>query len=442
MISNCKSRNSIYNPIKTDMKRFLSFLGTGDYKPCRYRLNDQTSQTVVYVQTATNLFADPHCDEAVVFCTAKAQEKHETGLLAEFSANGLPGPRIVPIPDGASEEQLWEIFRVVRDVVGDGDEIVFDVTHSFRSLPVVMTVLLRYLAAVKKTTIGACLYGAWEARDEEKNVAPVFDLTPFFALDDWTHAIRSFEEYGDPLALRGLAAEKLGPLCGHDAAARTLNEAVRKMAAFATNIRLSNLGTVDGKFGVLSMKLRSDIAEPLSRRGVSAAVPVLEPVLERAAGTFSAFDDHEIRNGFRAARWAAAHGLLPQACTLLQETVVSIVCEQNSVICEQYRDLRPKKKTFREVRVFVSNVLGSAGEPKKLADWKPPVESDVALALANALPPGFTAPWDRLKKIRNSVNHAGTNPEEPVRPDASDYRPDTLFKLADALENALYPDSK
>lgn len=35
------------------MKRFFSFLGTGNYQPCRYRFGERTGPEVVYVQTAT-----------------------------------------------------------------------------------------------------------------------------------------------------------------------------------------------------------------------------------------------------------------------------------------------------------------------------------------------------------------------------------------------------
>ena len=413
------------------MKRFLSFLGTGNYQPCRYRSSERTSPEVVYVQTAINLFAAPRCEEAVVFCTAGATAKHAKELVAEFARNGLPAPRLVDIPDGASEEQLWRIFRIVRDIVGDGDGIVFDVTHSFRSLPVVMTVLLRYLSVAKGVSLGECLYGAWEARDKESNVAPVFDLTPFFALDDWTHAILGFEQSGDPAELRRLAVGRLGPLCRTDEASRRLNATVKTLAAFAGNVRVACLGAEGGQDGIRAMSVRSNIAVPLSTPGVVGGIPELEPVLRRLAEPFSEYADADVRNGFRAARWAADHGLISQAYTLLQETVVSLLCE-----CR--RSFLPPGRTGIAAREFVSDVLASASKPGiDWAAWTPAEESGAAKRLATSLPSALTDVYSALTRRRNALNHAGTNPQEPVSPTAREYTREGFSEIADVVESSL-----
>ena len=417
------------------MKRFLSFLGAGNYQPCQYRFGDSTSPEVAYVQTAINLAAEPRCDEAVVFCTAGAKEKHADALVAEFATNGLPSPRLVDIPDGSSEDQLWTIFRIVRDIVGDGDEIAFDVTHSFRSLPDVMTVLLRYLGVAKGVSLGQCLYGAWEARDKEVNVAPVFDLTPFFALDDWTHAILGFERSGDPGELRRLVAGRLGPLCRTDAAARSLNPAVRKTAAFADNVRIANLGSEGGRDGIRAMRVRSEIAIPLAAPDAADGIPELEPVLRRLGAQFSGCGDADVRNGFRAARWAADHGLIPQAYTLLQETAISSLAERS-------RALVPAGLSPVETREFVAGVVSKVATPGY--DWttqwtRPPNTARHARKLAEDISSDFAIAYDRLTKRRNALNHAGTNPEEPVSPDRPDFTKEGFLAIAKDLEDSFPP---
>ena len=415
-----------------DMKRFLSFLGTGNYQPCQYRFGERMSPEVVYVQTAINLFAAPRCEEAVVFCTAGAKEKHGDGLVAEFARNGLPAPRLVDIPDGASEEQLWSIFRIVRDIVGDGNEIVFDVTHSFRSLPVVMTVLLRYLAVAKGVSLGKCLYGAWEARDKESNVAPVFDLTPFFALDDWTHAILGFEQSGDSTELRRLAVDRLGPHCRTDDTARRLIAAVRKTALFADYVRVANLGSEGGRDGIRAMCFRSEIASPLSEPGAADLIPELESVLRRLGGRFSDYGDADVRNGFRAARWAACHGLFPQAYTLLQETAVSFVLES-------FPKSIPPGRTGISAREFVSAVLARAPDPgfDWSRDWRYPGEADAARSLAELIPADFAAAFARATRCRNALNHAGTNRQESISSTAPEYTRDGFLEIAGAVEDSL-----
>ena len=416
-----------------DMKRFLSFLGTGNYQPCQYRFGERMSPEVVYVQTAINLFAAPRCEEAVVFCTTDAKAKHAEGLVAEFARNGLPAPRLVDIPEGSSEEQLWRIFRIVRDIVGDGDEIMFDVTHSFRSLPVVMTVLLRYLSVAKGVTLGQCLYGAWDARNTESNVAPVFDLTPFFALDDWTHAILDFERSGDPSEMKRLAAGRLGPLCRTDASSQVLNRAVKDLGRFAENVRVSNLGVENKKAGVRNMSVHTGIAIPLVE--TAGGIPELEPLLRRLGERFASYGDTDVRNGFLAARWAAEHGLVPQAYTMLQETALSC-------LVERFRASLPPKPKLSPVgeREFVAGVVSKASDPKY--DWagqwtRPPDTAAFAQRLAAGINPDFSAAYDRLTKRRNALNHAGTNPEEPVSPERPEYSKDGFLRIADNIESSL-----
>ena len=413
------------------MNRFFSFIGTGDYRPCRYSLRGQTAEEVRYVQTALNLLLEPACDEAIVFCTPKAREAHEKGLVAEFAEKGLREPRIVGIPNGSSEEELWEIFRIVSDLAAEGDKIVFDVTHSFRSLPIVMTVLLRYLSVAKGVETSECLYGAWEAGNKGDNVVPVFELTPFFALDDWTHAIRDFERSGDASEMSRLAAERLGRHCASDAAARKLNAAVRKLAAFSENVRLSNLGTENGN-SIRSTRVSSEIAQPLA--DTANGIPQLEPLLRRMSARFSGYGDGDIRNGFRAARLAAEHGSLPQAYTLLQETALSCLVERHRA------DVPDCCDSAVGAREFVGGVLANASNPR--FDWRrnwtrPENTADAAEALARKLPRNLVSAWSTTTARRNSLNHAGTNPEEPINPRSPDFSVNGFNEMAEALERSI-----
>lgn len=106
------------------------------------------------------------------------------------------------IPSGKSEGELWEIFNIYADAVDNEDEVVLDITHGFRSLPVLALPAIAYLSQVKNVEFKYILYGAFEARNSSKNETPIFDLTPFVSLLDWTNAVNVFQHSGDarPLA--------------------------------------------------------------------------------------------------------------------------------------------------------------------------------------------------------------------------------------------------
>lgn len=111
--------------------------------------------------------------------TVKEYEHFETlrqrlGDLVQF----------VDIPEGRSEAELWQIFERCNEIVCEGDKVLLDITHAFRSLPLIVFVVAAYLRRTKNVTISHIVYGAFEARDEQNRV-PISDLTLLLDLLDW-----------------------------------------------------------------------------------------------------------------------------------------------------------------------------------------------------------------------------------------------------------------
>ena len=95
----------------------------------------------------------------------------------------MPEPEKVGIPGGSSVEEFWEIFETVNEHIPEEAEIVFDVTHSFRSLPLIMSVLLNYLEVVKGTKLVGCYYGAFEVLGRAADVEKEYPDPLIAALD-------------------------------------------------------------------------------------------------------------------------------------------------------------------------------------------------------------------------------------------------------------------
>src|SRR5690606_7835290 len=68
----------------------------------------------------------------------------------------------IGIPEGHNEEELWEIFKTILDQLEEGDEIILDITHSFRYLPMLTFIIINYARIVKKCSLKAVYYGAFE----------------------------------------------------------------------------------------------------------------------------------------------------------------------------------------------------------------------------------------------------------------------------------------
>lgn len=403
----------------SDPKVFISFLGTSPYLACNYidEKGGGRCDNVRFIQTAVRRLHCPDADKAIIFVTEKAETDNLPALQQECVDNSLPEMAPKRIPNGEHEDELWEIFRIVGDAVPKDSELFFDITHSFRSLPVLMTTLLNYLREVKGVRPAGCYYGAFEKlgrRDQveqmplEKRDAPIFDLTRFLDLNDWTDAIGQFTDYGRTEGLLKLTRGDLGGILGGNDSrtphARVLRDVVSAVNDFTSLVHTANCGKL------YEMAVRRRIVEPLENMEASSdsgLLPQLRPVLDKVRTMFADYEDGSLKNGLRAAAWCAEHDLIPQGFTMLQETIISLEVERRR---ERLDALMPDTL---EQRTFISGLLAVTANPKKTTTENRQY-TDKELALINELQAdwsqdgAFLGVYDRLTDFRNQVNHGGT----------------------------------
>ena len=200
-------------------KVFISILGTGFYDACKYAKDSFISSETRFIQQATLEYLKVNrnwttrnsdgdiIDRIVILLTEGAretnwdkgiikrlnrktgQEESYKGLEQVLSDMKLPCPvETLSIPDGKSEEEMWEIFNLVYEKLKPNDELYFDLTHSFRYLPMLVLVLGNYAKFLKNVSVKHISYGNYEARDTDTNEAPLMDILPLTILQDWTFA--------------------------------------------------------------------------------------------------------------------------------------------------------------------------------------------------------------------------------------------------------------
>jgi CRISPR-associated Csx2 family protein len=208
-------------------KVFISFLGTNNYLETYYSLNDfKTSHPVRFVQEALIDFLckDWEEDDAIlIFCTNDAKKKNwvdngQKNVSSEIEKKGLKGillnkklnPQIpddetMVISEGFSEKEIWKIFETVYKKIEPKDEIYFDVTHAFRSIPLFSTILFNFSRFLKQTKLVSVHYGAFEKLGPafevknipiENRIAPIIDLTSLIDLQEITSLTNNFVELG------------------------------------------------------------------------------------------------------------------------------------------------------------------------------------------------------------------------------------------------------
>lgn len=171
----------------------LTVLGTGKYEETCYVWKDQQAKTR-YVAEALCEFFQP--SKVTVFVTEEAKAMHWNGLQEKlgdrFSVND------VLIPSGKSEAEVWQIFEKVVCSVEQNSSIIFDITHAFRSIPLLVLLAAAFLKKARNVEIEGVYYGAFEVNREQP---PIFDLTPAIKLLDWLTATDKFINTGSSLEL-------------------------------------------------------------------------------------------------------------------------------------------------------------------------------------------------------------------------------------------------
>jgi CRISPR-associated Csx2 family protein len=404
---------------------YLSFLGTTNYFACNYCQEGYPDvKNVRFVQEATVLW---YCkdwqeqDAIIIFTTDDAHARNwvdgghrtsddtvsEQGLGSRLAQVGTRAKvRKIGISAGKNEDEIWEIFSCILDQVGDGDELYLDITHAFRSLPLLAVVIINYLKVVKGVNVKAIGYGAMEAVGtpadikklaiEERNI-PVFDLLSFDRLLDWSTAIDRFIGTGDSASIKKLTEEEINPLLrqtrGTDTGARSLRFLAKQLEAFS-----STMTTCRGKRITQDAK---KLNEALGQCFDQDLIRPLSPLLKRLQNAVSSFAGDEVRDGVAAARWCLEHNLIQQGFTLLQETMSTYVLLE--ITGEGASDKTQRSLVNKAVNIVSGNKQFNEWDPvaqkhrentEKICGWMKDHDS-------------FRKCLQDLTQNRNDLNHAG-----------------------------------
>ncbi len=410
-------------------KVFISFLGSTNYKECKYSKGNYVSNTVRYVQEATlgyikaNLWTEN--DKGYILVTGGRQGSesknwqdngqidyeskntiNQTGLKTELEKLNLPfAVEDIPISDGNTESEIWGIFDTVYNLLHENDELYIDITHGFRYLPMLSIVLANYGKLLKNITVKSISYGNYESRDKKSNEAPIIDLTAFSQLQDWTNAANIFINHGNLDSLALLTKQEITPLLaktkGKNKTASTLRNLANKFEEFSTFIKVNNVpaintGIIFDKISKIILSLKNDLITPLN--------PIIEKIQEKIS-IFSTSND--TLNGFRAVDFCIENGLIQQAYTMLQENIVTIILEKEK------KDV--KNKTYRLVVTGAFRILA---EKLKEDEWKNENRKNIELTnkiIRNNILISLEKPFTKLTEKRNTINHAGFNDQSPDR---------------------------
>ncbi len=409
-------------------KVFLSFLGVINYTSSKYYIGKKEPIQARFVQIASlNFFCDDFTenDKIFIFTTETAKEKNwedYTGTnlhtKAEISTVGLKTElensifsnlfETIPIPEETSEEQIWDTFQIVFDMLEDDDEIIFDITHGFRSGPMLLMVLMNYAKFLKNISVRKILYGAFDISNKEKT--KIWDLTNFALLQDWTSGANEFFNFGSTDKLTNLARKEILPIIKDD---KTNANIAKKINSFVDNLNKLTVGisTVRG-LEIYNGKTIKQINELYSEIEESNFIAPFAPIIAKINSKFKNYEEKSILNIFNIVSFCIEHRQVQQAVTFLQEAIVSFALYNNNL--PWFTDKQQKYNQIRDKREMVSSVfnfLDLIENPNFSEDnwnWKKSWFNDeIELFKNDEFTQEIKSIYVIIGKYRNDINHGG-----------------------------------
>jgi len=424
-------------------KVFISFLGTNDYVECYYEIKgtDYLSVSTRFFQEA---LIDYLCkdwtsnDEIIIFGTEGAmgskaknwhdggqkrneEDKPSKGLQSVLKSKNLQVKwnDLTIIPEGFSEDEIWKIFNIIFEKLHSEDEIYFDVTHAFRSIPMFSIILFNYAQFLKNTKVVSIFYGAFEKLGPafevknlplEKRIAPILDLMPLVNLQNWIKASSDFIDYGKMDKIHELLEEKYKLLnrisFGKNEDAKTLTNLDKKLINHTQSIISNKLSAII---------LGTDISKELEavKNAQESISPAFTPLIVKIEEKLRKFNLNNLNNVFAATDWCIEHELFQNAYSILLEGTISIILDK---IEEKYEGSEPYIEAKRGIVTYVADSKRMISKEccicnlritDKLID-KTDELKDIVSKVWDILDDNISAIIRKLNTTRNAFMHAGT----------------------------------
>ncbi|PIW70093.1 MAG: TIGR02221 family CRISPR-associated protein [Ignavibacteriales bacterium CG12_big_fil_rev_8_21_14_0_65_30_8] len=381
----------------------ISFLGIGNYQEVTY--SDKNAGINIHTKYFTEALNHIYKPEKIyLVMTSDAQQKHSAEL--ELKIKFEP----ILIPTGKSTDEIWEMFSLIAESIPENSELIIDITHGFRSQPMLALSIAIFLRVVKSVKIKKIIYGAFEAKNED-NIAPIFNLTSFINLIDWSYATDMFIKHGSGNLLSSLLTnlhEQVRIEQQQFTNLKTFGSLLEKLTESLTFIRPQEVSRYGKELPAKLKKINYDIKQ-------IQEVKPLQYLLEKIPRSFSSLviEDENIftEAGFKMQAEMIKYYLetqqYVQAITLSREFIVSLVCKHLGLKFTKRADRTASEDRLNEWTSFHSKGFQLEEYPSKLADL-----------------------WGKIRDARNDINHAGmrdsTAPASKLKKSIIDYCTETI----------------
>ena len=264
----------------------------------------------------------------------------------------------VLIPLGRTSVEQAEVLRIIAEQIPEKATVCFDVTHGYRTLPLLELLSVFYLIQVRQARISDIFYGAGDMKDEKTNpaTAPVIRLDFIKDMLAWLTTLPMAEKTGRFDKLAGLFPEE-SPLAG-------------ALTRYSLHLRTNQTAAAHASAEEVAVLLQEPFADPVAE----LYRPALLSKLNWRSG-----DDLAVWQ-ILSAKAALRAGDLLRATVLLREARISL-------------ELPPDQQAAWEAREQVNSKLN------RDTDQHAELLTALRNCLAHAAIPGSTSTGKKISRL-------------------------------------------
>jgi len=381
---------------------FISFLGTGNYNEVPYIDEKGTVYKTKYIQSA---LIQKHKDKLnnnsahiKIFVTHEAKQTHwePPHTLKDELTAFIPNANIVAIDINTitTEQSIWELFDIIYNQIDENTDLIIDITHGFRSLPIVLLVIVNYARFLKNINILGIFYGAFEGKNDQG--VPIIELTQLDQLLQWNNAVYSFLNTGNAYHISILTNKQAGQIIKSTNnvniyTENSLAKAIKEIWPILSTCRSKEIINGDAFIKI------KDILQEIENRETINIKPI-GTLLSKIKNVVMYYEKDSVANLLIAVYFCITYKLVQVGITLLQEGLITILLY--SIGIDEYFS--------RNNRETVSRYFAFLDQPEIKEN---PINDEnykfTATRLSNReVVKSLKTPFNKLRDIRNDINHA------------------------------------
>ena len=255
--------------------------------------------------------------------------------LKTINPNATGGSTSLIIKYGLNEEELWQNFsKIMRliEILKDGDEVYLDITHSFRSIPLFLYLMMDFLQNLnqKHITLNGLYYGMLEVIGE-MGYAPVVDLKPLFLVSQWIRGTYDFVNFGN-----GYLISKL--IDDDSLREKNTKEISNRIENITELVNINYLTDMQNQIEKLNDILNK---EPNLNRAAMYVIPLIKDFTTRFSGIKSASEFQ-----LELSKWYFDNKRCGLGYICLVESVLTKLCEVYNLDIKDFNNREDIKNIF------------------------------------------------------------------------------------------------